>query len=64
MRLVTIGRAIYGMLLPDERRRLRVLGLLSLAAAALEAAGAALVFILLTRFTSGGDETLADRLIG
>jgi ABC-type bacteriocin/lantibiotic exporter with double-glycine peptidase domain len=63
MRLVTIGRAIYGMLLPDERQRLRVLGLLSLAAAVLEAVGAVLVFVLLARFTSGGDETLADRLM-
>ena len=63
MRLVTIGRAIYGILLPDERRKLTILGLLALAAAALEAVGAVLVFTLLTRFISGGDETLADRLM-
>jgi ABC-type bacteriocin/lantibiotic exporter with double-glycine peptidase domain len=62
MRLVTVGRSIYGVLLPDERRKFRLLFLMSLASALLEAVGAVLVLSLLTRFTSGEHPTAVDRL--
>ncbi|SVE42142.1 uncharacterized protein METZ01_LOCUS494996, partial [marine metagenome] len=52
MRLVTVGRSIYGVLLPDERRKFRFLFLMSLASSLLEAVGAVLVLSLLTQFTS------------
>jgi len=63
MRLVTVGRSIYEILLPDERRKFRLLFLMSLASALLEAVGAVLVFTLLARFTSNGNETGVDRLL-
>ena len=62
MRLVTVGRSIYGVLLPDERRKFRLLFLMSLASSLLEAVGAVLVLSLLTRFTSGEHPTAVDRL--
>lgn len=63
MRLISVCRLIYRTLLPNERRKFKKLVLMSLVAAVLEAAGATLVFTLLTRFTSEGSTNGMDRML-
>ena len=62
MQLLNIGRSIYRTLLPDERRKFRIVLLMSLFAAVLEAIGATLVFGLLARFTSTGESSRWESL--
>jgi ATP-binding cassette subfamily C protein len=64
MRLIIVGRSIYRMLLPGERRHFRYLILMSLAGAVLEASGATLVFALLTQFTTAGGSSIVNRFSG
>ena len=62
MQLLNIGRSIYRTLLPDERRKFRIVLLMSLFAAVLQAIGATLVFGLLARFTSTGESSRWESL--
>lgn len=64
MRLLTVGRSIYRMLQLGERRQFRLVILMSLAGAVLEAVGATLVFALLTQFTTGGGSSIVNRFSG
>ena len=64
MRLLTVGRSIYRMLQLGERRQFRLVILMSLAGAVLEAVGAILVFALLTQFTTGGGSSIVNRFSG
>ena len=62
MKLLSIGRSIYGLLESIERRQLRRLLFISALVAVMEAAGATLVLTLLVRFASDGQEMLIDRM--
>ena len=64
MRLLTVGRSIYRMLQLGERRQFRLVILMSLAGAVLEAVGAILVFALLTQFTTAGGSSIVNRFSG
>ena len=64
MRLITVGRSIYRMLLPVERRHFRYVILISLTGAVLEAVGATLVFALLTQFTTDDGSSIVNRFSG
>jgi ATP-binding cassette subfamily C protein len=64
MRLITVGRSIYRILLPGERRQFRLVVLMSLVGAVLEAVGATLVFALLTQFTTVGGSSIVNRFSG
>jgi len=64
MRLLTVGRSIYRMLQLGERRQFRLVILMSLAGAVLEAVGATLVFALLTQFTTAGGSSIVNRFSG